>query len=241
MTVDMHEWRFRQELEKLREPFTPNDERNEEVWAAEFPAWRALFSAMCLFGHSTGYRLPSFNQFSRYCRHAYTVRHPDRARFVRFFSGSLGDGMQQRLGAWYESGMAETYLYSCLVDAIEDLGKLGLVLYDPRADWKLKADLIVIVNGKAMRVSAFVGHQEERHKVEARRDGIERERKKNTMDSAHWGNAELAAMPIFEIARTGRETQVVGGVRLFALPAVNRLLTAIYTAATVDGPLLQIR
>lgn len=233
MSVDMFERRFRRELEKLP-LFTPNDERDPRVWRADFPAWRALFTAMCLFGHSTGYRLPSFDEFYRYCEHAYAKRHPDRSRFAPFFEGELLPGMRQRASAWYESGMAETYLYACLVETIEDTKKIGVVLYDPRADWKLKADVIVILNNRPLRVSAFFGEQSDRPGVEARRDGIERERKKNTMESAHWGNAELAAMPVFEIARTETEMQVINGVRLFSITAINRLLAAIYQAAGVS-------
>ena len=35
----------------------------------------------------------------------------------------------QRLKLWYESGMAETYLYVCLVDVFEDHLREGVVLY----------------------------------------------------------------------------------------------------------------
>ncbi len=77
MSVDMHEWRFRQELGKLP-PFIPKDLRDPRVWPSkgskkgEFPAWRALFSSQCLFSHSTGYRLFSYESFFEYCRRAYT-------------------------------------------------------------------------------------------------------------------------------------------------------------------------
>jgi hypothetical protein len=234
MSVDMFERRFRRELEKLP-VFAPNDDRDPRAWEAKFPAWHALFSSMCLFGHSTGYRLPSFEEFFRYCEHAYTKRHPDCADYVPLFKGERLRGMRQRVSAWYESGMAETYLYACLAEAIEDKSKLGVVLYDPRADWKLKADVIVIVNRTPLRVSAFVGEQIDRPGVEARRDVVERERKKNTMESAHWNNAELAAMPVFEVSRTDSDMQVVNGVRLFSLVSINRLLQEIYQKAEVQG------
>lgn len=234
MSVDMFEKRFRKELEKLP-PFEPNDERTRQVWDAKFPAWHALFSSMCLFGHSTGYRLPSYEEFFRYCKLAYTDRHPERSSYAPFFEGELLYGMRQRVSAWYESGMAETYLYACLVEAIEDKSKAGIVLYDPRADWKLKADVIVIVSGKPLRVSAFFGEQADRPSIEARRDVIERERKKNTMASSHWNNAELAAMPVFEIARTEADLQLVNGLRLFSLQSVNRLLNLIYQEAEIKS------
>lgn len=229
MSVDMFERRFRTELWKLPK-FEPNDIRDPRVWKVGFPAWHALFSAMCLFGHSTGYRLPSFDEFFHYCKHAYTVKHPKRAEYVPFFEGDLLPGMEQRVSVWYESGMAETYLYACLTEAIEDHAKSGLVLYDPRADWKLKADLIVIANQRPVRVSAFFGEQSDRPKLESRRDAVEQERKKNTMESAHWNNAELASMQGFTISRTPDDMQVANGVRLFSLAAINRLLAEIYRA-----------
>lgn len=59
MTVDMHEWRFRQELARV-EPFAETGARDQRVWKQGFPAWRAIFTEMLLWGHSTGYRLFSF-------------------------------------------------------------------------------------------------------------------------------------------------------------------------------------
>ena len=235
MSVDMHEWRFREELGKLP-TFAPKDERDGRVWDADFPAWRALFTSLCLYGHSTGYRLPSFDKFFNYCKHAYTERHPKgEDRFARFFEGELLPGMSQRVSAWYESGMAETYLYVCLVEAIEDKSKCGVVLYDPRADWKLKADVVVVMQGKPMRLSAYVGEQSDRPNIEARRNIVERKRKKNTMESAHWGNAELAEMSAFEISRTDANMQTVNGIRLFSFASINGLLEELYREASVKG------
>lgn len=234
MSVDMFERRFRKELEKLPE-FEPNDVQDSRVWKVGFPAWHALFSAMCLFGHSTGYRLPSFDEFFRYCYHAYAVKHPKRTEYAPLFDGELLPGMMQRVSAWYESGMAETYLYACLAEAVEDRAKSGIVLYDPRADWKLKADVIVIARQRPVKVSAFFGEQSNRPELELQRDVVEQERKKNTRESAHWNNTELDAMPVFTISRTADEMQIVNGVRLFSLPAVNRLLSEIYHATGAKG------
>jgi len=234
MSVDMYEERFRDELKKLPR-FIPDDRRDPHVWAEKFPAWRALFTSLCLYGHSTGYRLPSFDDFFRYCESAYTKRHPKSNYYSRFFKDPLLAGMRQRISAWYESGMAEAYLYACLVEAVEDKSKAGLVLYDPRADWKLKADVIVIINQRPLRVSAFIGEQSERPRIEARRDEVERERKKNTMESSHWNNRELEAMRPFAIARSDTDVQVVNGVRLFSLAAINSLLELLYKEAGIDG------
>lgn len=240
MSVDMFERRFREELEKLA-PFVPDDRRDSRVWPrrgskeAEFPAWHALFTSLCLYGHSTGYRLFGYETFFEHCKRAYLVKHPQPQRFKKYFEGELLPGMRQRIGVWYESGMAETYLYACLAEAIEDKSKIGVVLYDPRADWKLKADVIVIVNGKPMRVSAYVGELGERPSIEARRNEIELLRKQNTLESSHWHNAELESMRLFEVARTETDRQIVNGLRLFSILAINKLLNSIYTEAGVQG------
>lgn len=232
MSVDLWESRFRTELRKV-DRFEPQGAHDPRVWEADFPAWRALFSSLCLYGHSTGYRLFSYEDFWRYCHKAYAVQHPKKERFARFFEGELLPGMRQRVGTWYESGMAETYLYVCLVQAIEDESKCGAVLYDSRVDWKLKADAVVLCNNHAFRICAFFDALDERAGVEQRRDDIERERKKNTNKSAHWGNDELPQIPRLNIARD--DPQVVNGVRLFSLRSVNQLLREIYQASGVEG------
>jgi len=240
MTVDLFEARFRQELNKVA-TFSPNDKRDPRVWPksgsdeGKFPAWRALFSSMCFFGHSTGYRLFSFDEFYRYCKHAYTERNPKRELFRRYFSGELEAGMRQRVGVWYESGMVETYLYACLIEAIEDKAKIGVVIYDSRVDWKLKTDMVAIINKHPMRISAYVGEQRARPSIERHRDNLERRSKRNTSESAHWHNAELESLPLFEIARTGDDMQVINGVRVFSLNAINELLGKLYAHAGVKG------
>lgn len=240
MSVDMFEYRFRQELSAV-DKFHPNDTRDPRVWPrrgsheGEFPAWRALFTALCLHRHSTGYRLPSYEDFFNFCKDSYTKHHPQNQRFIRYFEGELLPGMRQRIGVWYESGIAETYLYACLAEAIEDRANVGIVLYDPRADWKLKADIVVHINGKTMRVSAYIGHSEDRSDLESERDVIEHERKKNTSESAHWDNRALREMPPFEIAITESDVQVVNGCRLFSIAAINDLLDRLYDHASVPA------
>lgn len=241
MSVDMFERRFRQELERLP-AFVPNDKRDERVWRVGFPAWHALFSSLTLYGHSTGYRLPSFENFYQYCKKAYA--HPSYKhsnKYKHFFEGDLEPGMRQRIAAWYESGMAELYLYVCLVEAIEDKNKNGLVLYDTRADWKLKADVIVNINCVCTRVSAFFGNIEGRARIEARRDVVERVRKKNTSQSSHWGNKTLNDMPTYEIARTDKSTQFINGLRVFDKASINTLLNQIYADAGVNETRYQFK
>lgn len=229
-----------QELLKLPR-FELDDRRDSRVWPrlnqedGGFAAWRALFSSMLLYGHSSGYRLLSFEKFFDYCRRTYTIQHPDREKFVKFFTGDLLPGMRQRIGVWYESGMAETYLYACLVEAIEDKSKIGVVLYDPRADWKLKADVIILINGMQTRVSAYVGDHGDRAGIEERREKIEIYRKQNTHESAHWKNSQLERMKLFEIERSNEDMQVVNGIRLFSVSAINVLLKELYEHGNVSN------
>lgn len=233
MTVDMHEWRFRQELARV-EPFVDTGARDALVWKQGFPAWRAIFTEMLLWGHSTGYRLFSFEEFFRRCKVAYTEKGTRRDDFKPYFEPPLLDGTRHRFGVWYESGMAETHLYACLVEAIEDKTRKGVVLYDPRADWKLKADTIVILSGKSAIVSSYFGDEELRPVVEMKRDAVEQVRKINTAESSHWKNEELKRMAKFEIARTPTNSWTVNGVRLFSLPSVNQLLARLYENADVS-------
>ncbi|MDP9479665.1 MAG: hypothetical protein M3R38_29055, partial [Actinomycetota bacterium] len=183
MLVDMHEFKFVSELEKL-DRFAPGGDLDAEVRRVDFPAWRALFTSLVLWCHSTGYRLPSYDQFFAHCRKAYT--HPrHKGRFDRWFEPPRESRTVNRVKLWYESGMAETHLYACLVDAFEDQLKEGVVLYDARADWKLKWDVAVLTRGARVRVDAFWGEADDREAVGARRDVVERERRDKNPNGPH--------------------------------------------------------
>lgn len=226
MSVDMHVHRVEQEIRTL-----PYFDRNQfvydrRVWQNGFPAWRALFTSHCLHGHCTGYKLPSFESFFKYCNRAYCHEN-HKGKYDKYFEGDLLAGMRQRISVWYESGMAETHLYSNLVDVFEDKRNDGLVLYDPRADWKLKADMIVIANGLPICISAFSGELRNRPGIETARLKIERERKQNTSDSAHWDNAELARMKKIEISMTEDDCRTLNGIRLFSHDSIHKLINQI--------------
>lgn len=112
MAVDMHEGKVLRALRALPR-FEPAGEVTQEIRGIDFPAWRALFSSQLLWGHSTGYRLPSYLQFADYCRKAYTHA-AHGGRFERWFEEANRSRLEQRLRFWYESGLAETYLYASL-------------------------------------------------------------------------------------------------------------------------------
>lgn len=142
--------------------------------------------------------------------------------------------MRQRIWVWYESGMAETYLYSCLVQAVEDEMKEGLVLYDARSDWKHKADLLVLIRNEQIGINAFWGSVNGRTGVEGIREEVERERKVNTLNSSHWGNQQREQLHWLSISRSEQDSFKVNGVRLFTIRSINTLLRKIYTIGMAD-------
>lgn len=244
MIVDMYERTF---VAKLRDPSLrlpgPGPAVSLTVRNIDFPAWRALFSSMLLFGHSTGYRLPTFDEFYQYCRRAYTSEQPrmseqyvEKVRGFRArFDGPDEPQIRERIRQWYESGMAETYLYVCLVDAFEDKLREGVVVYDPRVDWKLKCDLVVRVREHTFGVNAFQGNEIARARVEAQRLVVEQDRKRNTPDSAQWNNLELRRWTRLSISKTENDYQEINGFHLFSPSAVNTLVDHICRHAGLDS------
>lgn len=233
----MHERKF---IRRLKDPalaFRPASAViSKEVWEIKFPAWRALFTGYLLYHHSTGYRLPTFDEFYQYCRRAYTRTAPrsDTSHIRRvedllkwFDGGKVESQVKERFRVFYESGMSETYLYVCLVDAFEDALNEGVVFYDARHDWKLKGDVTAIVREKIFLVSLFRGSVENRPGVEARREVIERERKENTMNSAHWENRELKRWGKRQISIVEEDCQVINGFRLPSYRAIHELIDSI--------------
>lgn len=250
MSLDMHEWKFLSRLSDPRLAFAHSDiVVSRDVRLIEFPAWRALFTSLLLWGHSTGYRLPTFDEFYRRCRDAYTqesarsdASHARRIASLRpWFDGDEEHGdngryephVKERFRGFYESGMAETYLYVCLVDAFEDALNEGVVFYDTRHDWKLKGDVTVVVHEKVFLVSLFRGAVEDRSAVEAFRDRMERIRKVNTMSSAHWKNQELKRWTKVQIGVTDDNCQRVNGLQLPAREEIHAVIDVMCDAVGI--------
>ena len=242
MTVDMHERKFMRRLRGLPAFQRTGISINEEVWRIKLPAWRALFTSLLLYDHSTGYRLPTFDQFYRNCLAAYTRKPSDADEnhirrvdeLSKWFDGKYQPQVEERLRVFYESGMAETYLYVCLVDAFEDALNEGVVFYDARHDWKLKGDMTAVVRGEIFLVSQFMGSIEGRPAVEARRDIIEHERKQNTMNSAHWKNQELKRWTKLEVSVIEEDCQLVNGLHLPSYDAIHKLIDHICKETGID-------
>ena len=236
MAVDMHERKFVSRLSDPELAFRRTSIAiSGEVWEIKFPAWRALFTSLLLWGHSTGYRLPTFEEFYRRCQDAYTrvaarsdASHRRRIEELRrWFEGDAEPQVRERFCVFYESGMAETYLYVCLVDAFEDALNEGAVFYDARHDWKLKGDVTTIVRGQVFLVSLFHGAVAGRPDVEARRDRVERDRKRNTMNSAHWRNRELKRWTKIEVSIGENDCRRINGFRLPSYEAIHGVIDRI--------------
>lgn len=239
MSLDMYENKLRRKLAEMP-AFSIPQERDPAVWRTGFPAWRAIFESQLLWGHSTGYRLPTFEGFWLRCERAYTREHPDAERFRPLFAEPHREGMKQRVAVWYAAGMAETHLNAALVQMIEDESRAGLVFYDPRADWKLKVDMLVVIRQSPIILSVYTGEKAKRNAIEARRDVVERTRKQNTAQSSHWGNDQLRVNKKLEIGMTPENTQTVNGIPLFSSACINRTLTEIYQHAGLkEGALLE--
>lgn len=234
MAVDMYEFKFLRRLEELP-PFQRAGGADEGVNQVPFPAWRAPFTALLLQGHSAGYRLPSYRKFFDLCRRDWSPRtYKLKGReesFSKWFEEPLVRRTELRIKGWYEGGMAETYLYVCLADAFEDVLKDGIVLYDPRVDWKQKWDAAVVTRGEKFFVNAFWGEPGGRRGVEERRDRVEKARKARTSVSSHWNNTERDRWTELRISRSDDDCQIVNGLRLFSVRSVNGLLKEIYDRA----------
>jgi hypothetical protein len=231
MPVDMHEFKFILSLEKTGH-YEPSAGFDHAVGKIDFPAWRALFTSALLWGHSTKYRLPTFSEFFSICQKSYKHKRHE-GRFDKWFEPENVGGTTERIKFFYESGMAETYLYVCLVDAFEDILKNGMVMYDPRFDWKQKWDAAVIVGAYKFGVDAFLGSATGRKRIKERREVVERERKHDNMMSTHLNNVERNEWVELQISLSD-DYQLVNGIKLFSIAKINALLHEIYEISQLD-------
>jgi hypothetical protein len=235
MAVDMFEYKF---ILKLREAlrgqpeFKRDSGYDREVWNLHLPARRPIFTALSLIRHSSGYRLFTFNEFLKACQKAYTDQ-AQNGRFNKWFESPLKERLRQRLWAFYESGMNETYVYACLVQAIEDVLGEGLVFYDCRQDVKQKYDALVVIRDSKIVVSVESRHSRNRAETEARRGVIEQETKQNTPNSSHLDNRERELWTRLTIKETADDCQTVNGLNLCSIRSVNNLLKDIYDLSGV--------
>lgn len=235
MSVDMFVRKFRTRLAELP-PYHEQGAYDERVMHAPIPAMRAAFSASCLYSHNIGYQLPTFDRFRQmYCDALQETPEYSR-KFARYFQGTTPNpGLVYRLSVAYESGICEEYLNVCLVEAIEDRLKCGVVLYDPRADWKLKVDSFILCCGKTFVVNSYWGDVSARREIERRRDESELRTKVNTSVSSQWGNVELGTFIRIDVTRDETSSEHLNGFRLFSPSAIDEVLTSVFDASGVPS------
>jgi hypothetical protein len=237
MSVDMFVTRFRQELSKLA-AFKYLGQRDDRIQKANLPPGRAAFTAACLAKHTEQYQLPTYEYFSR----IYTTTVGRRRDFQEKFSWlfeTRAEGLEpkpgliHRLSQWYESGIAEEYLYTCLAEALEDRAKVGVVTYDARVDWKFKADLILLCSGHVIRVDSHRETSAGRAAVVAERELAERQTKRNTLVSSHWGNEEYSRWPVLTAVRHHGDCEMFNGFMLYSGDQVDSVLRGVYELCAV--------
>lgn len=227
--------RFRAELDQLP-VYERGGQFDRRVEAANVPAWRAAFTAAVLLKHVAGYKLPRFKEFE-WCYVTFLRRHGSfDGKFAWLFDveGQPTPGFRHRLGGWYESGMAELYLYAVLAEALEDRLKLAAVVYDARVDWKLKADALVLYGGRVFKIDSYRQGQTSRQQVTARRAVIEERVKQNTSRSTGKGIEDVDRWEELHVRRDEQDHELVRGLPLFSRSALDDLLRQLYDRIGVD-------
>lgn len=232
MSADMFVGRFLTELRRLP-AYQTQGKYDALVHKAQAPAWRATFTAGVLARHVAGYKLPSLEHFVK----SYMRNLGDHAKFdekfSRFTEGGKGRptaAFLHRLSQWYEIGMTEVYVYVTLAHVVEDILQEAVVMYDARVDWKGKCDLIILRGGEARMVDTHFLAASGRAQTEVAREERERVAKQNTMQSAHWENAEYKQLKqnSFTVVRDEKDCWEVNGFKLFSDEAMNKLLREVY-------------
>ena len=193
MPVDMLLARFFEEVDRLypeTQPFARTGCEDSTIAKMPLPTYQAVFGACLVFQHAAGYHLPDFDTFVRtFCDSLKVRMDRGETRWAKLFEDAGRctqpvPGFRHRLGGFYINGMAHTHLYATLVQAYEDQRRIGAVLWDPRVDWKLKTDLVVLTPWRAVRIDIHGGSEE----VIASRADQERETKAAAGASSHEGN-----------------------------------------------------
>lgn len=246
MPVDMLLSRFFREVEQLY----PDQDRkfqrtgtwDRRVASCAVPPYRAVFTACLLRGHAAGYRLPSFKQFTSVYVHAIFANEkiPDRDKACLFVDPKTCDeptpGFLHRLCGFYLDGMAHTQLYVALVQAYEDQRKIGAVASDPRVDWKLKTDIVVMSASRVVRLNIRFGSDE---LIEDRttREAVTKAR---AMASHVTGNPFHERAPVVEVVRDAAHTETFYGLQFFTPACVDEAIRSLDAALDVP-PHLGIR
>lgn len=246
MPADMLLSRFFREVERLY----PDQDRwfkragkwDKTVASTPVPPYRAAFTACLLRGHAAGYRLPSFKQFISVYIHAIRANKKVRDKYkTRLFVDPEAcevptPGFLHRLCGFYLDGMAHTQLYVALVQAYEDQRKIGAISSDPRVDWKLKTDIVIMSASKVVRLNIRAG-TDELIEDRAAREAVTKAR---AMASHVKDNPFHDKAPVVEVVRDAAHTESFCGLRLFTPACVDEVIRSLDAALDVP-PHLGIR
>jgi hypothetical protein len=225
MPVDMVPARFIEELSAL-DAFRRYGKYDQRIQETRMPPKQAFLPGMFLYAHAAGYRLPTWESFSRYYVTA-ALKHKSVDKWAHCFDGGMPrPGLLWRMSGWYADSITHAFLYSVLAVAYEDLSQNCWVLYDARCDWKFKADAVVIScmdKIRAARVSLEGKYEIDRHHEEIRRDQNERGTKQNASRSAHWGNETFKNMPLVRTSLEIGKPLILKGFRLLGTEALEKL------------------
>ncbi len=229
MPVDMVVSRFMEELRRaIPAPFEREGDSDPAIRESQLPPYRHVFHALCLLEHSSGYHLPSYENFKRAYLRALQDHHRYRAQLDRLMpGGEPAPGLLYRIGGWYLDGMAHTHLYCALVQAYEDQRRIGAVMMDARVDAKLKTDIAVVTPGAAVRVDIQFTQGRRQSALLAQRARAEATAKRNNAASSQIGNPFYEQVPCVTITRAEMKRDDRTGAPLFRPSEIDRLMREI--------------
>ncbi|WP_162600106.1 hypothetical protein [Azospirillum sp. TSH58] len=194
----------------------------------EAPSYRHVFNALCLIGHSRGYKLPRYDAFKKlYFSCLINNEFYDDKRDQFFIEGDASKGFTpnflRRLSGWYRDGIAHTHLYCAFVQAYEEQRRVGGVFLDSRADLKLKADILVVTPNKVACIDLQYAEGDRQAELLGRRAKSENRSKENNNTSSHKGN------PITEDARRffvskNNYRRMPNGLYIYSEEVINKVI-----------------
>lgn len=229
MPVDMVINRFMEELRlAVPTPFRREGSIDPDMQKRRLPPYRHVFHALCLFEHSNGYRLPSYERFKR--TYLLALKHHPSYRNEKdelFVGKDAVPGLLHRMGGWYLDGLAHTHLYCVLVQAYEEQRRIGAVMMDARVDAKLKTDIAIVTPGLSVRVDIRFSRGARQKDILSQRAEAEAVAKRRNSSSSHIGNPFYERGKTAVISHAHMQRDALTGVRLFTPFAIDRLLEEI--------------
>lgn len=228
------------ELAKLQ-PFERRGQFDPAINHYPLPAWKAAFMSCVAECHS-GYRLPTRDDFEIKMGH-YLRHHTNwRVHFNALYESPYDDddvimdekvffrprpGFYYRLDSLYESGIAELFVYTCLVYAFEEISRSGIVVYDPRVDWVHKFDMIVLGQRGPCAIDLHYKNDTPREAILSAR-AFREELAKANVGNPYRSNVVAREMPILELTCSSDDHFEYNGYRLYSFESINMLIASLY-------------